>query len=202
MKLFFFDLETSGLDHRIHGIHQISGKIEVNGVTRETFNFKAQLHNGASIEEAALKIAGVTLNDIQSYEPISKVFADLKTVINRYVSPYDKTDRFHLVGYNNSSFDNQFLREWFLRNGDKYFGSYFWSDSIDVLCLASNHLRAERRTMENFKLATVAAKMGIKIDADKLHDAMYDIELTEAIYKMIINREQVVKGLEETLAKN
>lgn len=33
MKLFFYDLETTGLDCERHGIHQISGAIVIDGET-------------------------------------------------------------------------------------------------------------------------------------------------------------------------
>lgn len=202
MKQMFYDLETTGTDHTKHGIHQISGKIIIRGEEKQTFNFKVQPYRGAAIDPEALKVGNITLNDLQLYAPIENVFADLKTILNKYVSAYDSRDKFHLVGFNSRDFDNKFLRAWFVNNGDKYFGSYFWADSIDVLCLASNHLRNERHTMENFKLKTVAAKMGIAVDEEKLHDAMYDIELTEAIYKLICTNEQVVKDLQKNIAAN
>lgn len=185
MKLLFFDLETTGLDHKIHGIHQLSGKIVVGGVVKEAFDFKVKPHANALIDPGALSVAKVSEAQVLAYPPMNRVFANFKTVLNRYVSPYDTIDKFHLVGYNNAGFDNNFLRAWFEVNGDKYFGSYFWSDSIDVLCLASNHLRPVRPSMANFKLRTVAEKMGITVDNEKLHDAMYDIELTHQIYDLI-----------------
>ena len=30
-KLFYFDVETTGLDAKKHGIHQLSGAIEIDG---------------------------------------------------------------------------------------------------------------------------------------------------------------------------
>ena len=73
-----------------------------------------------------------------------------------------------------------------IQNGDKYFGSYFWSNSIDVMVLATLRLLGVRPTMENFKLMTVAKTVGVQIDESKLHDAMYDIYLTREIYNRII----------------
>lgn len=106
-------------------------------------------------------------------------------MLGKYVDKYDKQDKFFLVGYNNASFDNQFLRGFFSQNGDNYFGSWFWSNSIDVMVLASHHLASRRHEMENFKLATVAKFMGINVDDEALHDAFYDIYLTKEVYKMI-----------------
>ena len=67
MKLFFYDLETTGLDSQKNAIHQISGKIIIDGVEKTTFNFKVRPFNGALIEETALKIGGVTEEQIMQY---------------------------------------------------------------------------------------------------------------------------------------
>jgi DNA polymerase-3 subunit epsilon len=42
MKLFFFDLETTGVNPGKNGIHQISGEIVIDGKTMERFDFKVQ----------------------------------------------------------------------------------------------------------------------------------------------------------------
>ena len=39
MKLLFFDLETTGIKYWRNGVHQISGEIVIDGVTKESFNF-------------------------------------------------------------------------------------------------------------------------------------------------------------------
>ena len=39
--------------------------------------------------------------------------------------------------------------------------------------------------MKNFKLGTVAETLGVKVDESKLHDGLYDVELTKAIYDKI-----------------
>src|SRR5690606_11562747 len=106
-------------------------------------------------------------------------------ILGRYVDKFRKQDKLHLVGYNNRGFDDPFLRAWFVQNGDNYFGSWFWSDSIDVLVLASEYLRASRHTMENFKLMTVAKELGIEFDESKLHDALYDVKITRALYNRV-----------------
>jgi DNA polymerase-3 subunit epsilon len=41
--------------------------------------------------------------------------------------------------------------------------------------------------MENFKLSTVAKELVIITDETKLHDALYDIKLTRAIYTIVTN---------------
>lgn len=75
----------------------------------------------------------------------------------------------------------------FLQNGDNYFGSWFWSNSVDVMVLASQYLLAERPLMPNFKLSTVAAQLGVSVSEDKLHDALYDVDLTRDAYHIMID---------------
>ena len=40
VKKIFYDLETTGVDHRRNGIHQLAGCIEIDGEIVESFNFK------------------------------------------------------------------------------------------------------------------------------------------------------------------
>ena len=50
---------------------------------------------------------------------------------------------------------------------------------------------------------TVARQLGMEIDESKLHDAVYDIELTRSVYRIVSNRIQpkptptIVKQLED-----
>ena len=185
MKLMFFDLETTGVNPGKNGIHQISGMIEIDGVEKERFDFHVQPNPKAIIEEQALSVAGVTREQVLNYPPMGEVHNELVAMLGKYVDKFNKKDKFFLVGYNNASFDNQFLRGFFLQNGDNYFGSWLWSNSIDVMVLASQHLATCRHDMENFKLATVAKFMGINVNDEALHDAYYDIYLTREIYKLL-----------------
>lgn len=185
MKLFFFDLETTGTNPGRHGIHQISGEIMVDGVTREQFDFKVRPNPQAQIEEDALKVGGVTKEQILAYPPMYDIYRKLINMLEKYVDKYNKKDKYFLVGFNNASFDNQFLRGFFLQNGDQYFGSWFWSNSFDVMVLATPYLAANRAEMENFKLATVAKDLGIEVSEDNLHDASYDIALTKGIFQIV-----------------
>ena len=144
MKLFFFDLETTGTNPARHGIHQISGEIVVDGETKESFDYHVRPNPKAQIDPAALQVAGVTEAQIMAYPPMEDVYKQLVEMLAKYVDRYDRQDKFFLVGYNNASFDNSFLRGFFRQNGDEYFGSWFWANSIDVMVLATQYLLTER----------------------------------------------------------
>lgn len=188
MKIFYFDLETTGVNPQVHGIHQISGMIEIDGEIKEKLDFHVAPNQHALIDKEALKIAGVTHEQILAYPPMREVYRKIIAMLSKYVDRYDKTDKFFLCGYNNAAFDNQFFRGFFAQNYDNYFGSWFWSNSLDVMVLATLALADKRAKLQNFKLATVAEAMGVKVEEADLHDAMYDIYLTKEIFDKIRNQ--------------
>lgn len=188
MKLFFFDAETTGVKHWRHSVHQISGCIEIDGEVKEYFDIRCRPFDKAEIDPKALEVSGTTLEDIESYMAFKEAYMMIIKMLGKYVNKYDKKDKFFLVGYNNASFDNHFFRAFFVQNLDDYFGSWFWSSSIDVMVMATHYLMKRRQDMVNFKLMTVAAALGIKVDDTRLHDARYDIDLTRSIYKIVTTK--------------
>lgn len=188
MKLLLFDLETTGTDAVKHGIHQISGRVIIDGVVRQNFDFKVRPKDGCEYDPAALEVGMVTAEQLMLYPPMQEVFCQFMQMLDQYVNKFNKGDKFFLLGYNNSHFDNGMLRQWFLDNGFKYFGSYFWSNSFDCMVLATPFLCQTRAAMKDFKQATVAEALGIHVDPSKLHDASYDIELCQAIYDKVCGK--------------
>lgn len=185
MKILFFDLETTGIRYWRHGIHQISGEIVIDGESKESFNFHVCPNPKCDIDEEALKVCHVTKEQISQYPPMHEVYGQFIAMLSKYVDKYDRSDKFFLAGYNNASFDNYFLKAFFVQNGDNYFYSWFWVNSIDVMVLATQYLLGERHKMPDFKQETVARFLGIDLDKEKLHNAMYDIYLTKEIYKRL-----------------
>ena len=184
-KLIFYDTETTGTNYMKHSIIELSGIVEIDGKVRETFDLKVRPHDRAVVEPAALQANGHRIEDLPSYPPMEESHGDFIRMVNRYVDKYDKQDKFFLVGYNNRGFDDNFLRMLFTLCGDKFFGAYFWPDTIDVMVLASRHLMGVRHTMPSFKLHRVAKTLGIDVDDSRLHEALYDSTLTREIYYSI-----------------
>jgi DNA polymerase III subunit epsilon len=185
IKKMFYDVETTGVDERQNGIHQIAGCIEIDGEVVQSFNFKVAPNPKAKIVQEALAVGGVTEEQIKAYAPMGVVFKQFNEMLSKYVERYDKSDKMYLVGYNNAHFDDDFLRAWFVQNGDSYFGSWFYAGALDVMVLASQYLIDRRYRMKDFKLMTVAQEVGLVVDESRLYDANYDIELTRGVYRIV-----------------
>ena len=186
MKELFFDLETTGLDEKVNAIHQISGIIRIDGKTVELFEINMRPDADQVVVEQALAVSNLTKDDILK-NPYSQAegYIMLTKILGKYVDKFNKKDKMFLCGYNNVKFDNEFLRMLFIRNNDKYFGSWFWSGGIDVMVLALNKLKEKRSEMVDFKLMTVYEEFGMVINESSLHNANYDVEITMQIYDLL-----------------
>ncbi len=186
IKIFAFDVETTGVDSNRNCIHQISFKLVVDGAIKEAGTRNVRPHPKAVIEDEALKISGVTREILDSYTMSQKdLYDELVLMLGKYCDKFSKTDKIYLAGFNNAKFDDLFLRKLWDMNGDQYFNSWFWSNSLDAMILATPYLAYDRPAMANFKLATVAAACGVYVDEKMLHDAEYDIHLTLEILKTV-----------------
>lgn len=185
IKILYVDLETTGQYFWKHGVHQISGCIEIDGEIKEIFDFKVKPNERALIDNDALKVCNVTEKQIMSYPSSFDIYTKLVRLLAKYSNKFDKNDKYYLCGYNIAGFDVNFLKGFFIQNDDSYFFSWFWPHTLDVYVLASQYLINERIKLKDFKLKTVAQYLGIEIDESKLHDASYDIDLTRQIYKIV-----------------
>lgn len=184
----FFDLETTGVDPKKHSVHQLSGIVELDGVVFDTFDIKTRPHPKAEYTAEGMNLCKVSEEQIRAYQPMKEGYKQFISIIGSYIDKFNPKEKAYLVGFNNRSFDDVFLRVWFEQNGDKYIGSLFWNNTIDTLVLATEYFLERRHEFPSFKLKRVAKECGIIIEEDKLHDASYDVELTRKIYKIITGR--------------
>jgi DNA polymerase-3 subunit epsilon len=185
MKLLYLDLETTGLNPNENAIIELSGILEVNEKPQESFSIYMRPDTDQIINSDALNAIGLDLNTIERYPSQEIGYSRFIKILEKYVNPYDKNDKLFLVGYNIHGFDVPFLRNFFERNHNKYFGSYFYHPSIDVMLLASYFSMRQRDNLPNFKLPTIAKSLGISVDDARLHSALYDVTITRDIFLLI-----------------
>lgn len=187
MKLIFIDLETTGIPWPESGLIQLAGAIEIDGEEKERFNFKIKPFLTDEISDESLAVNGVSRGDLEGYEEPGVVFQKFIEILDGFVDRYDRSDKFHLVAYN-AKFDSDHLRAWFEKNGDTYFGSWFWHPPLDVMSFAAIGLMRRRSSLVNFKLLTVAKALGLEVDEARSHDALYDVELMRKLFHKLLER--------------
>jgi DNA polymerase-3 subunit epsilon len=181
MKIFHFDVETTGTDPVIHDIVQLAYIIEIDGRDKEGGNLFMQPFDYDAITEEALALNKLTIEQLRTFEDPRVVYCSLCKTLSRYVDKYDRSDKFHPAGYN-VRFDCDCLKEWFLKNGDVYYGSWFNWKQIDPLRVLHFMDGMGVISLPDYKLETVCAHYGIEIDA---HEALSDIKATREIIKIL-----------------
>ena len=186
-KRFFIDVETTGVNSRTDALIQLGGIIEIDGEIKEKLNLRIKPFPNDVINDKALEVNGITREELSTFSPPKKMYKKLTSIMSKYVDKFNKLDKFHFIGYN-SRFDDDFVRSWFKKNGDKYYGSYFFWPSIDVANIAAVKFMDERHKFSNFKLMTVAKYAGVEVDPASAHDAMYDIEITRDLFYKLMEK--------------
>ncbi len=180
-KIFWFDVETTGLDPIKQDIVQLAFLIEIDGQIIEKGNLLMQPFNYDTVEQAALDVHGRSIDEIRTYPNPKDVYNDLISILAKYVDRYNREDKFNHAGYN-SRFDLEFLKQFFIKNNDVYFGSWFNYKGIDPLTILHALDGIEKISLPNYKLETVCGYFDIPIVA---HDALSDITATRNLAKHI-----------------
>jgi DNA polymerase III subunit epsilon len=176
-KVLWLDTETSGLDSKVNGIIEVSFIVEVDDVIieYETFKMKTKMQ----IDDAALKVNGLTREEIDSYGTEEEAVKNIQEMFQRYINKYNKTDKFIPGGFH-VDFDLDFLDELFKRNGDKYMYSYINSRSrIDPQKSLGLFEYGGLVKLTGYNLSSVCEAFGVELtDA---HSSMADIRATREI---------------------
>jgi DNA polymerase-3 subunit epsilon len=188
MKVFWFDIETSGLDPARHGIISLAYAVEILGeiVAEGELNSNCQ---GKEIEDSALDINGFLRDQIALFGSPRMLYEDLEYLFGQYVSKYDPADKFYAGGMNVQSFDLAFLRQLWKDEGDQYFGSWFQYGAIDpgALVPVMRYAGLLPGWPAKSKLKDMAEYLGIQPDGE-LHTAAADIRLTRQVFLALLYR--------------
>ena len=203
VKMCFLDVETTGTDPALHSVIQIAVRLVEKKdwttdhvIRRETWDTLVLPWPGSRWDEASKNVHGFDqcLLEAEHAIPHQTAHVTLINLLDRWVKRFDRADKLYIVGYN-VKFDEAFMRSWFTAAGDLFFGSYFRFPSLDVAQMAAIALHDARGTMPDFRLSTVYQEarrlspvyQGMpKLDVSRLHDAQYDLELTEDLFHWLI----------------
>jgi DNA polymerase III alpha subunit (gram-positive type) len=185
-KLCFIDVETTGLDLKTHNIFQISARITDSrakevldkiDLTFRPFTMEA--------EQEALDLHGWSLEKMAELQMSSEqAYREFVSWLERHVDRFNKQDKLHFVAYN-AKFDADWVRSWFGKHNDFYYGSYFWNPPICVMIGAAWFTQRVRGAFGNFKLGTLCQAAELGWDEAGAHDAGYDIDKTIELYRYL-----------------
>lgn len=182
-KIFWTDTETTGVDPRSNAVVQIAGIIEIDHEIVEEFELFAAPHEGAAIEQGALDVNKRTIEELIEFPPLAQTVDTLKGLFRKYVSPYQRNDKFVVAGYN-VGFDYDFLYQAFKRVGDRYgIGSWTFHAKRDVMSTVADAITELGFRPGNTKLSAVCDALSIDLDA---HDALNDVRATRTVYHTLL----------------
>lgn len=188
-KVLWLDVETTGLDCRKHGLREVGFIIEIDGVEVDKgvfyINPFTYTTRDIEIDDYALEISKVTIDDLMGYDRASFCFKELMKKLTKYVNVNDKNDCFVIAGYN-PAFDIGFIKEWFKEMGllDSY-KDLFHYKNLDVFSIVFALRHLGLNSAENDKLETMCNYFDIEIEA---HNALSDIEATKKLYELICEK--------------
>lgn len=174
MKTIWIDVETTGIDHETNVIIELAALYENDGADKSVFHvyilpaYRPDDFN--TIEE----LTGITWEYLEK-NGITEAEAYKKFIewISQYIDKYDKEDKAIFAAYK-ADFDNDYIRDFFTHNNDNYFGSWFYSASLDIMGTAILMVRLGYIPVPvNFKNITICENFGIK---HKAHSALDDIK--------------------------
>jgi len=186
IKVLFLDTETTGLDENKHGLIQIAGILDdSSGHTIDIFNVHIKPFKGDLLNKDALIKNNINKEDFYNSEFLPPRIA-LKSIVSflgQYVNRYDSSDKLILAG-KNIQFDIRFLRKFFDKCDDNYYGSWFHYPYIELESEIAKYLLLKNILLPNYKIETICEYFDIDIEA---HDALEDIKATRKIYYKIMN---------------
>jgi DNA polymerase-3 subunit epsilon len=180
LKLMFIDTETTGTDTLMSGVWQIGGIIEC-GRRSEEFLFECDVFEENIFDPSVVEVTGITPEKLSRMADPEETHQQFVELLDKYIDRYDKKDKFTAVGYF-AEFDQKIIRNWFERNDDDYFGSWFWHPWICVANAVAFTYIKDRSDFANFKMEVVADQLGIDFDSNNLHNALFDAKIAREIY--------------------
>lgn len=184
----YFDVETTGLNPLKDEVHQFSAIVEnEDGEIIDEIDLKSRVSDVSLFKDGVLELLGITAEEVMS-RPLSQegLYTAILAFFDKHIDKYDRNDKFTPIAYN-IDFDKGFLRQMFLRNGNRYIDSYLQHHHIDVLAFC--HILAQyggiMADQSDMKLTTMCRLLDIPIE--KAHDSLYDTHAMRRLLKWFEN---------------
>jgi len=176
-KIFWFDCETTGLNPKRNAIIEMGVLIEIDGKIERTWGSRVRPFEEDAVDPNSIKVHGYDAKEMKEFPEPGEVMKRLQSMMGEFVDKYDKNDKFVVAGYC-VRFDIDFLRMFFEKLNDKYYGSWFFSVSYDVSCLVAENVFENGLRANDFTLKTMCDMFGIEL---KAHNAFADIQATREL---------------------
>jgi len=180
-KVLWLDLETTGFNEWENAIVQLSCIMEFEGKEIDRLNIYIKPFKGAMVSKSALEVTGFTMDELRNdpkFIPYDEAFGVFINFLDKHIDRFDWNQKL-ILGGKNIGFDIRFLREFFIRNDDEYYGSWFLYPHIDVETSIAETILLEDFRLMDYKLETICDAFGIEL---KPHDSMSDIIATRKLY--------------------
>lgn len=174
MNFLWTDVETTGLSEKKQDIIQLACIPVIDGVEQKPFNEFCQPTNYNTIEQEALDIHGITIEQLKTFQTLDQMLDKFVT----YVQSFGV--KFTIAGYN-VPFDKRFLSASFGKANRT--SDFFKMFTINVHCTFRRAKDVKTKiASKSLKLSALAELYGIDINA---HDALSDIQATIEIDKIM-----------------
>lgn len=192
MKILYFDTETTGTDPLKHEITQFAAIVEIHGKVQEEVNWRCQPKDWDAIDPEALKVTGISIEQLKEFQTPEEMFKKIKALFTRYIDKYDKAPfKFYPAGHN-VQFDLNFLDAFWRKYGnadEKKWGTVSYQNwrALDSRAMCNFLMAQGKLPCPNIKLSTLCEHFGIEIQA---HDALSDIRATRELVQLMMKRIQ------------
>jgi len=186
-KICWLDCETTGLDANKHAIIQFHMIVDSNGEIVDEFELFIKPFKGDIVSKEAMQKHGISIQDLRTDKFMSPkiAFKQMITFLEKHVNRYDQADKLILAG-KNIQFDIRFLRKFFEKMDDPFYGSWFHYPYIEIESEIAKVMAMADLILPNYQLSTICELFEIDLSA---HDAKNDIRATRDIYYKI-NKEE------------
>jgi len=206
-KILWCDVETTGLDCNRNGIVQIAFLMDIGGIVVDSLvcnvqpfdedmtgftlqddgpelNYNEVKQNIETMGELRLPASNIKVSQLLTHITPKEAYGRITAFLNKYIDKYDKLDKAWFGGYN-SQFDLNFVKRFFIKNGDEYLGSYInWRVLDPMYILYNKDYRAEPgERLDSMKLKDVC----IHYELEHIpHDPMSDIKATRKLWYILL----------------